>query len=134
MTWRSCLYLVRWSMTHSGHLFDVQTRSTIWMSIHDPTWTSYWRSTSHLWTGYIFWTSLGHLWQLQEMYTWCNIFLHNLYCFFCYFTFPGLSILSNQVIFLCMHLFLHSSVYLFGNAVCGKGSVNNFMVAYPPYS
>ena len=36
--------------------------------------------------------------------------------FCCYFTFPRLFILSNQVI-LCIHIFLHLSVYLFGNAV-----------------
>jgi hypothetical protein len=51
---------------------------------------------------------------------------------FLYYVF--LFILSNQVIFLCIYLFLHLSVYLFGNAVREKGSVNNFMVAYPPYS
>ena len=50
---RSCLSVPS-VMTNSGHLFDFQTRSTIWLSNHDPTWTSYWHSTFHLWTGYIF--------------------------------------------------------------------------------
>lgn len=48
------------SILGQSYLYDIQTKSTIWTSNYDPSWTS----AFELWTGLFF----GCLCQVQEIY------------------------------------------------------------------
>lgn len=50
-------------------LYDIQTRSTIWTSNHNPTWRSIWHSPFEIWTWQFF---IGHV----NIYNKCREYTH----------------------------------------------------------